>query len=81
MPVIIDDHFEGVQGGMRHGALYGEFPVIFSGTVAVDGTASPFVDAPVGTVYVLNTGGTAAAFYFKEAAAGATADWKTKTNA
>ncbi len=61
-------------------SLYGPAPWVWWGTSAVDGDAGDWVDAPVGSMYIYNNGGTAAAMYIKTAANDADADWADTTD-
>lgn len=57
-------------------AIYGRLPVIWYGKVARDGDASPWKDAPIGSIYIANVSGTLT-IWVKDANAGADADWGT----
>ena len=62
----------------QHDPILGKNPAIFWDTIAPDGDALPFVDAPLGSIYVRSDSGNVAV-YVKVADNGADADWSTVT--
>lgn len=60
----------------RSEAVAGVLPVIWYGTVARDGDASPWKDAAIGSIYIANVSGTLT-IWVKDADNKADADWGT----
>lgn len=52
-------------------------PWLWAGTRTLDGTISPWSDAPLGSIYILIVTDTSAAFYTRQGASDATASWVT----
>jgi hypothetical protein len=63
---------------MAQTAVEGALPVIWYGLTARDGDASPWKEAPIGSIYIANVSGTLT-IWVKDAANVADADWGSFT--
>lgn len=59
-----------------HSNVHGAMPWFWFGTRDRDGDAAPWIKAPIGSLYIYYSG-SAIKIYFKDANAGADADWGT----
>lgn len=71
-------HAHTAPRGLAQDGINGPAPVIFWGTTAPDGDATPWDEAALGSIYVRSAAGNVVA-YLKEASTSADGDWHAVT--